>query len=215
MIKYMPYRPGLRVLDCRCGKGILLDQLDGRTGAAWGIDHSLSALGGGDALMPQQVAAAQATMLPFAPAAFDVVFGDRTLRRTEDPTQVLREMARVLRPGGHLIMWEPRHLLRRTPMTELGRRMRAAGLVPVCAEGFGFVVYPMSLAISMLPLLSRSYLAHTLIKALLAVDGLLGRLSALDGKSWHLIIVAEKRTEKPDARPCRHPDFSKDKPYGR
>jgi len=207
MIKYMPYRPGLRVLDCRCGKGILLDQLDGRTEASWGIDRSRSALGGGDALLPQQVAAAQAAMLPFAAGAFDVVFGHRTLQRVRDSTRALREMTRVLRPGGHLILWESRRLLRRTPMPDLRRQMHAAGLAFARAEAFGYVVYPMSLAISMVPLLSRSDLSHTLIKALLAIDGLLGRLPALHDKSWHLIIVAQKGADMPDAHPCRYPSF--------
>jgi SAM-dependent methyltransferase len=207
MIKYMPYRPGLRVLDCRCGKGVLLDQLDGRTEASWGIDRSRSVLGGGDALMPEQVAAAQETMLPFAAGAFDVVFGHRTLQRARNLTQVLRELTRVLCPGGHLILWEPRCLLRRTPMPDLKRQMRAAGLAFARAEAFGYVVYPMSLAISMVPLLSRSDLSHTLTKALLGVDGLLRRLPVLYDKSWHLIIVAQKGAEMPDAHPCRYPSF--------
>jgi ubiquinone/menaquinone biosynthesis C-methylase UbiE len=207
MIKYMPYRPGLRVLDCTCGKGILLDQLDGRTEASWGIDCSRSALGGSDALLPQQVAAAQAAMLPFAAGVFDVVFGHRTLQRVRDSTRALREMTRVLRPGGHLILWESRRLLRRTPMPDLRQQMRAAGLAFAHVEAFGYVVYPMSLAISMVPLLSRSDLAHTLIKALLAIDGLLGRLPALHDKSWHLIIVAQKGAEMPSARSCRYPSF--------
>jgi SAM-dependent methyltransferase len=206
MIKYMPYRPGLRVLDCRCGKGVLLDQLDGRTEASWGIDRSRSALGGGDALMPEQVAAAQAVMLPFTAGAFDVVFGHGTLQHVRDSTQVLREMTRVLRPGGHLILWEPRRLLRRTPMPDLRQQMRAVGLVFAGAEAFGYVVYPMSFAISMIPLLSRSALSHSLIKALLAMDSLLRRLPVLHDKSWHLIIVAQKG-EVPDAPSCRYPSF--------
>ena len=35
----MPYRSGLRVLDCGCGEGTLLEQLDGRAETPWGIDR--------------------------------------------------------------------------------------------------------------------------------------------------------------------------------
>ena len=41
LVKYMPYRSGLDVLALRCGKGLMLDQLTGRSDSAWGIDQTL------------------------------------------------------------------------------------------------------------------------------------------------------------------------------
>ena len=197
MVKYMPYRPGLRVLHCGCGEGILLDQLRGRTGGAWGIDRSQRALG--NAQVPGTVSIAQAAALPFDAASFDVVFGQKAMRRAPDPSHALhalREMARVLRPGGRLILWEPRRLFRRIPAADLWRQIDRAGLEVVHTEPFDYVAYPMSLLIGVVPFVSRSLLAHTLTKALLAADVLLRRVPALGEKSWHLIIVAEKNGNK-------------------
>jgi SAM-dependent methyltransferase len=194
MIKYMPYRPRLRVLDCGCGEGILLDQLRGRTEAAWGIDRSQRALG--EPQVPGTVSIAQMAALPFDAASFDVVFGLSAMRRARDPSCALREMARILRPGGRLILWEPRWLFRRVPAAELWRQIGSAGLQVVRAEPIDYLAYPVSLLASAIPLVSRSHLAHTLTKALLAADGLLGRVPTLCEKSWHLIIVADKNGSK-------------------
>jgi ubiquinone/menaquinone biosynthesis C-methylase UbiE len=191
LIKYMPYRPGLRALDCGCGKGVLLHQLAGRTKEAWGIDRSAAALDG--ALAPDQVSTARMTRLPYAEETFDVVFGQEILHRARSLASVLGEMARVLRVGGRLILWEPRRMLRHAPMADLQGQMQEAGLDLAHTEPFDLVAYPTAIAFSLVPLLSRSYLAQSLAKASFAVDGLLGRVPVLYEHSWHLILVAQKR----------------------
>ena len=42
--------------------------------------------------------------LPFAAASFDTIAMDRVLAEAERPTDVLAEAARLLRPGGRLIV---------------------------------------------------------------------------------------------------------------
>jgi len=65
-----------------------------------------------------------ATHLPFAGASFDTVIATELLEHLPDPRQCLAEVARVLRPGGHLILSvpfleplheEPRDFYRFTP----------------------------------------------------------------------------------------------------
>jgi SAM-dependent methyltransferase len=45
---------------------------------------------------------ADATALPFADGSFDVAFAESVLAFVDDPGQALREMVRVVRPGGHV-----------------------------------------------------------------------------------------------------------------
>ena len=51
--------------------------------------------------------AASAERLPHADATFDVVVADSVLEHLDDPLTALIEWARVLRPGGTLLVWSP------------------------------------------------------------------------------------------------------------
>jgi sterol 24-C-methyltransferase len=65
--------------------------------------------------------------LPFASARFDGVYTMETLVHAAAPEQVLAELARVLRPGGRLVMFE----YSRTPAERLSARANQA-LETVC-----------------------------------------------------------------------------------
>lgn len=194
LIKYMPYQSGLHVLDCACKGGVLLEQLDGRTEVTWGIDRVLPSAE--MFLAPDQAAIAQGTRLPFATEAFDVVFGSETLHHTGNLVHVVSEYARVLRPGGWLILWETRRQLKHAGIDDLGQRIRTAGLVPRYEEPFDYLAYPAALVTSYIRPLERSYTAQTLIKAMFALDGILARAPVLCKKSWHLIVAAQKDKDR-------------------
>jgi SAM-dependent methyltransferase len=51
--------------------------------------------------------AASAERLPYADASFNAVVADSVLEHLDDPRQALDEWARVLRPGGTLLVWSP------------------------------------------------------------------------------------------------------------
>ncbi|NUO57160.1 MAG: demethylmenaquinone methyltransferase [Hamadaea sp.] len=103
-------RRGERVLDLGAGTGISTVDL-GRSGAyAVGADISLGMLGVGRRVRPQvPLVAGDALALPFADASFDAVTISFALRNVNDTAGALREMARVTKPGGRLVVCEFSH----------------------------------------------------------------------------------------------------------
>jgi demethylmenaquinone methyltransferase / 2-methoxy-6-polyprenyl-1,4-benzoquinol methylase len=101
---------GGRALDVACGSGKLtreLLQAAGSTGLVVGLDFSQSMLrvASEHPGSPAYVRA-DALRLPFCDGAFDAVTVAFGLRNFADPEQGLREMARVLRPGGKALVLE-------------------------------------------------------------------------------------------------------------
>jgi demethylmenaquinone methyltransferase / 2-methoxy-6-polyprenyl-1,4-benzoquinol methylase len=105
-------RPGERVLDVGAGTGVSTEEL-GRSGAfAVGADLSIGMLRAGRAVRPQvPLLAGDALRLPFADATFDAVTISFALRNVVDTEGALRELARVTRPGGRLVVCEFSHPL--------------------------------------------------------------------------------------------------------
>lgn len=100
---------GDRVLDVGCGPGtITLDLADvvGSAGQVVGIDAAPAALEAARAEAARRDDArtrfevADVYALPYADGAFDVVHAHQVLQHLTDPVAALREMARVVRPGG-------------------------------------------------------------------------------------------------------------------
>lgn len=98
-------QPGETVLDLAAGTAVSTVELQ-RSGA-WCVaaDFSLGMLrAGADRAVPK--VAADALHLPFRDGAFDAVTISFGLRNVADTDRALREMARVTRPGGRLVVCE-------------------------------------------------------------------------------------------------------------
>ncbi len=92
--------PAPRLLDVGCGTGIALEELAG-TGRAFGIDLVWQALAytrQRDPALP--LAQGDVTRLPIAGACVDAVLAFDVIEHLEDDLAALREIRRVLRPGG-------------------------------------------------------------------------------------------------------------------
>lgn len=99
---------GERVLDVGCGTGVLLEQLASAVpGAALtGIDASAGMLriARGRLAGKARLVRGFGEALPFVDAAFDAVVSSSAFHFFVEPRRALREMARVLRPAGQLVM---------------------------------------------------------------------------------------------------------------
>jgi SAM-dependent methyltransferase len=98
--------PGDRVLDVGCGTGVLAREAAGRVGPSGrvtGLDLNDGMLGVARRLRPEiDWRQGDALDLPFADHAFDVVASQFALMFFPDRPRALREMWRVLAPGGRL-----------------------------------------------------------------------------------------------------------------
>lgn len=114
---------GERVLDVGCGVGAPALRLSRITGAqVLGISVSRRQVARATEAAEAEGAAdrvsfahADATALPFEPESFDAVLALESMIHMPDRGQVLAQIARVLRPGGRLVLTD---FFQRSPMTE-------------------------------------------------------------------------------------------------
>jgi demethylmenaquinone methyltransferase / 2-methoxy-6-polyprenyl-1,4-benzoquinol methylase len=100
-------RPGDRVLDLAAGTGASSVPIDGMGAHAVACDFSLGMLEVGHRRHPQLAfVAGDALKLPFRDNAFDAVTISFGLRNVADLDLALRELARVTRSGGRLVVLE-------------------------------------------------------------------------------------------------------------
>lgn len=110
-------RAGQRVLDVACGTGVVARQaasVTGATGQVVGLDVNTSMLDMARTIPPLPEAfitweEGDVDALPFPEASFDAVLCQQGLPYFPDRKVALREMARVLTPGGRLglSVWRP------------------------------------------------------------------------------------------------------------
>ena len=106
-------RPGEIVLDLAAGTGVSTAEL-ARSGAyPVGVDISLGMLQTGRRSRRVNLLAGDALRLPFRDCAFDAATISFGLRNVQDTGAALRELARVTRPGGRLVVCEFSHPINR------------------------------------------------------------------------------------------------------
>lgn len=145
------------ILEIGCSSGFLLQDLQSQFPLARlvGADVVKAPLHALAARMPHTpLLRFDLLQSPIPPGVLDAVVMLNVLEHIEDDAAALRQIFRMLKPGGHLILEVPagaalydgydRALLhfRRYDMAALLARIRACGLEPVRATHLGFLVYP-------------------------------------------------------------------------
>ena len=95
---------GLRVLDVGCGDGLLVAKLSAAGADTFGIDPDRAMVRAAAERGTGFVLAAMGDKLPFPDATFDRVSAITFLCNASGAHDIVTEMARVLRPGGRLIL---------------------------------------------------------------------------------------------------------------
>ncbi len=188
---------GRTILDVGCGDGELAVELWKRGAKVAGIDASARMIEAArerarrhGADITFEVATAQE--LPFAPDAFDAVVAVTVLCFVEDAALVLREAARVLRPGGRLIIgelgsrniWAAERRIRGWFGNPIWRqaRFRTAGELKLLASGAGLVVERLQGAVYYPPCGLAAWLLGP-------VDRHIGRLTSLGAAFLTLAVT--------------------------
>lgn len=96
----------LHLLDAGCGTGITLEHLQ-RFGTVLGVDNELVALNFCRSRDARKLTCAPLEALPYRDDSFDVVTCLDVIEHIEDDRQAVAELARVLRPGGLLVLTVP------------------------------------------------------------------------------------------------------------
>ncbi len=109
-VRYSGAKAGHRVLDCATGTGdlaIAFQKAVGPSGRAIGTDFVPEMLRVARAKAPDiEFDVADVTQLPYEDASFDIASIAFGIRNVDDPRKGIAEMARVLRPGGSVIVLE-------------------------------------------------------------------------------------------------------------
>ncbi len=103
----VPQLASSRVLVDGCGLGMYVRALSPLARQVFGLDIEVDRVREGKRSGIAGLLAGQAEALPFASNAFEAVLSHEVLEHVADDRKALREIFRVLRPGGRLVLFVP------------------------------------------------------------------------------------------------------------
>lgn len=101
---------GRRVLDLGCGIGQYVRAFERHGAVGYGCDIEPPRLMEAAAVGTPRLVAAAGEFLPFADDSFDVIVLNEVIEHVADDRATMREVARVLAPGGTAVLYAPNRL---------------------------------------------------------------------------------------------------------
>lgn len=223
LVSMAPEGRELRAVDLGCGTGILLHHLAQRYDWVAGLDLSSEMLSGYEADgrvngSTVNLMCGDMTTLPIADGSVDIVYCRSALHHMDDEIAVLREMRRILKPEGRLVVGEPandnpvfrlaRWWVRRRPSFgrihtidraytrgQLRELLGQAGLQVEREHRFGFLAYTFCDNPELVPVLRwlPAGLALSVSRGLRKLDALLSKVPLVRHLSWYVMLEAGPR----------------------
>jgi len=102
VLEWLAAQPGERILDLGCGDGQLTQRIHAAGANVTGVDASAEMVA---AARAREIAADEgnAESLPYPNAVFDAVFSNAALHWVRDQDAMMRQVRRVLKPGGRFV----------------------------------------------------------------------------------------------------------------
>jgi len=125
------------ILDLGCGAGTSTKYLKSKGYDVIGLDisHLFMSTASQQQQAPDYVCAS-AESIPFADNTFDAVGANSFIEHVPDVEKVIREMYRVIKPGGKLIFHGPNLLSPLVPLVKAVRALMGQRISPVYGDGF-------------------------------------------------------------------------------
>jgi SAM-dependent methyltransferase len=109
MVRRFVELEGARVLDVGCGIGTYVRRFRQYTDDVHGIEVEPERVAEASAELPNIVCAV-GEALPYPDDHFDLVFSNEVIEHVQDDRQTAREMVRVTKPGGLVVLFAPNRL---------------------------------------------------------------------------------------------------------
>jgi SAM-dependent methyltransferase len=95
-----------RILENGCGMGMYVEHMAPYGGQIIGLEYDFErATEAGD--RSPEILNAACESLPFPPSHFDLILSHEVLEHVQDDAQAVREMMRVIKPGGRIVLFVP------------------------------------------------------------------------------------------------------------
>jgi SAM-dependent methyltransferase len=109
VMRYLAPRENQRLLEIGAGRGWLTQRIQQSVPDTWGIDVNPRSIAHA---VTGQLSVMDATELHYDDEQFDHVFSFHAIEHITDAEQAVREMARVVRPGGRILLVYPAEPIR-------------------------------------------------------------------------------------------------------